>query len=156
MKKGLNFFSKKLKQYYNRLLEIKDHPEKIAMGFALGSFIGMTPLVGLQFVISVALASILKWNKIAAGIAVFNTNIVTGIFIFSFNYKLGTKILGMEPSFIFPEKLNIGFLKILLNAGYEVIFSLVVGGIATGIPTAIVGYFFIKFLLKKRKNGKRI
>ena len=44
-------------------------------------------------------ARVLYWNKFAAGIAVFQTNILTGAFVFGFNFLIGAEMLGIEESF---------------------------------------------------------
>ena len=63
-----------LKRAYYRFLRIRGAPEQIALGMALGVFIGMTPFLGFHTVIAVMLAAVFKWSKIAAGVGVFITN----------------------------------------------------------------------------------
>ncbi|WP_196890677.1 DUF2062 domain-containing protein [Aureivirga marina] len=135
---------------FKSIFKIEDHPEKIAKGFAMGSFIGMMPIPGFQVLVSLAFASLFKLNKKAACVAVFNTNLVTGLFIFSFNYWLGKKILGIESGFTFPEKLDIHFISTIFKAGSEVYISLIVGGIVTGIVFAIIAYYILKNILSRK------
>ncbi len=150
MKKIMTFIAKP----YRKLLQVEADPRKVAGGFALGSFIGMTPFVGMQILISVSIASLAKWNKIAAGLGVFNTNMATGLFVFGFNYYLGSKILGIQNDFTLPEKLNISFIGQVFEAGFEVFAALLIGGIITGIPFALTVYYLLYRLLKNR-NLKR-
>jgi len=138
---------KKLVEHFKSIFIIKDDPIRIAKGFALGSFIGMMPIPGFQVLLSLAVATLLRLNKRAAVVAVFNTNLVTGVFIFSFYYYLGRKMLGINSSFVIGEKIDIQFTSTVIHAGYEVFLSLVMGGIITGALTAIVAYFGIKRLL---------
>ncbi|WP_196885310.1 DUF2062 domain-containing protein [Aureivirga sp. CE67] len=135
---------------FKSIFKLEDNPEKIAKGFAMGSFIGMMPIPGFQVLVSLAFASLFKLNKKAACVAVFNTNLVTGLFIFSFNYWLGQKVLGIESGFAFPDKLDIHFVSTIFKAGSEVYLSLIVGGIITGIIYAIAAYFLLKNILTKR------
>ncbi|WMJ72977.1 DUF2062 domain-containing protein [Cytophagaceae bacterium ABcell3] len=144
-----NFLKNMLIKAAKKLTGINDKPEKIAGGFALGTLIGMTPFVGFQMVLAFFLASVFKLNKVAAGIAVFNTNVFTGLFIFSFNYYIGTWLLGFQPTFVFPEQLDMQFAAQIFSTGYETILALFTGGLVTGIPTAFVGYkLLMKFFLK--------
>lgn len=136
---------------YKKLLRIDADPKKVASGFALGSFIGMTPFVGMQILISVGLASLAKWNRVAAGLGVFNTNLANGLFIFAFNYYLGSRILGVNSDFAMPDKLNIGFIAQVFDAGFDVFASLLVGGLITGIPFAFLTYHLAYRILKKRQ-----
>ena len=133
------------------LFKIEDSPEVIAKGFAIGSFIGMIPIPGFQIFVAFGVSKFLKVNSKAACIAVFNTNLLTGAFIFAFNYWLGKTVLGISSTFEIPKVINIQFVNTILRAGSDVYISLVVGGIITGIIFAIVSYYFLKQFLKKRQ-----
>jgi uncharacterized protein (DUF2062 family) len=141
------------KNWVNKLLLIEDHPRSIAGGFAIGSFIGFMPIPGFQLIVSIGIASILKINRKAACLAVFNTNILTGAFIFALNFWIGKTLLGISTDFIMPEKISIHFLWQVLGAGPEVFISMVFGGILTGIITASSCYYLIQWILSK--NNKK-
>src|SRR5690625_687930 len=111
-----------------RLFTMKGSPLYTAKGFALGSFIGMMPIPGFQVFVALLFAALFKVNKKAACLAVFNTNIFTGIFVFAFNYWLGKVITGIHPNFTFPDKINIYFFKTILDAGQDVLVCMLVGG----------------------------
>lgn len=136
-----------------QLFSLKGEPKVVAKGFALGSFVGMLPFPGFQMIISAALASFLRVNRTAAIAGVFNTNLATGVFVFAFNYWLGTKLLGLESNFQMPERLGFGFIGTVLNAGTEVFFALLVGGIITGIPAMFLGYYISLLLLKNKRES---
>lgn len=131
---------------------LKDNPECIARGFALGSFIGMMPIPGFQMILSLGIASLLKVNRRAACMAVFNTNIFTGVFFFSFNFWLGKKILGISTGFQMPDKISLDFISQILSAGFEVFISIAVGGFVTGIGISFLSYQLVKNIYKKRKS----
>jgi uncharacterized protein (DUF2062 family) len=133
---------------FKDVFSLKDEPKLIAKGFALGSFIGMLPIPGFQLIVSLGMATLLKLNKKAACIAVFNTNLITGAFVFSFNYWLGKKILGVNPSFIIGDKINYHFISTIFKAGSDVFFSMLAGGILTGLfASAIIYFVILKILL---------
>lgn len=135
---------------FKELFTLKDEPKVIAKGFALGSFIGMLPIPGFQLLVSLGIATLLKLNKKAACIAVFNTNIITGAFVFSFNYWLGKKLLGVNPAFTIGDKLNYNFVATIFKAGSDVFFSMMAGGILTGLIAYALSYFLILRLLTAR------
>jgi len=135
---------------FKNIFTIQDEPKVIAKGFALGSFIGMMPIPGFQMMVSLAVASLFKLNKRAACIAVFNTNIATGAFVFSFNFWLGKKLLGVNPSFVIGDKINFQFAANIFKAGSDVFLSMVVGGIATGLIAAAIVYYTVMKLLARR------
>jgi uncharacterized protein len=140
----------KLKTAYLNLITINDKPEKLSLGFALGSFIGMMPLFGVKWMISLGLASWFKWNKMSAVMGVFNTNMLTAPAIYAFNYKVGTWVLGIKPVLGFSEKIDLIAIKTILFSGGNVVLSLVAGGIITGLVTSVMLYFLLLKFLKKR------
>lgn len=135
------------------LFTMKGEPKYVAKGFALGSFVGMLPFPGFQMLISGTLASILRFNKTAAIIGVFNTNLATGAFVFAFNYWLGRKILGLEHNFQMPEKINLNFAQTIISAGSDVFLSLLLGGIITGIFAMFFGYYITLAILNKKHKS---
>ena len=137
------------------LFKLKGEPKTVAKGFALGSFVGMLPFPGFQMVISAALAAFFKFNKTAAVAGVFNPNIASGAFIFAFNYWLGRKILGIESTFVIPERITLGFAKTIVEAGTDVFFSLMLGGLITGILAMFLGYH-ISLLILTGKSATRL
>ena len=76
------------------ILMLDDTPHSIALGTAIGMFVGMTPTVGVQMMIVLVIAFLVKplfsFNKVAALLTVYVTNPVTIIPIYWFNYKVGT------------------------------------------------------------------
>lgn len=142
----------KLLHRFRKILKIEDSPRSIARGFALGSFIGMMPIPGFQMIVSLGIATLLKINKKSACIAVFNTNVATGAFVFAFNYWLGKKILGIQSDFQLPEKISFKFIQSILTAGIDVFMALTVGGIITGIITALAAYWGIIIYLNNNRK----
>jgi uncharacterized protein (DUF2062 family) len=141
---------------FKGVFALKDDPDKIAKGFALGSFIGMMPIPGFQMVVSLTISAIIRVNKKAACIGVFNTNIATGAFIFAFNFWLGKKILNIQTDFTLPSKLSFDYMKTVFSAGADVYISLIAGGVITGIISAFIGYYLVKIAFKKRSKRTKL
>jgi hypothetical protein len=127
-----------LKRAYERFLKIRGSPREIALGFALGLFIGMTPTIGFQMPIAVFFAALFKWSKISAAVAVWITNPLTAPFIYSFSYFVGAKMLGFK---IAPKLLTGLDLPTLKEAGVKILLATTVGGVVVGIPLALLGYY---------------
>jgi len=138
--------------FQKRILRLEDSPDRIAKGFALGTFIGMTPFIGFQFVIAVFLARVLYWNKFAAGIAVFQTNVLTGAFVFGFNFLIGAELLGIEQSFNLARNPELLSLSTIFGSGLTVLAAFLIGGFITGLPTAFLAYFLVRKLLVARQE----
>ena len=127
-----------LKRAYERFLKIRGNPREIALGFALGLFVGMTPTIGFQIPIAVFVAALFKWNKISAAVAVWITNPLTAPFIYSFSYFVGAKMLGFK---IAPKLLTGLDFATLKEASAKIFLATTVGGVVVGIPLALLGYY---------------
>ncbi|MBW1799103.1 MAG: DUF2062 domain-containing protein [Deltaproteobacteria bacterium] len=149
---------KSLKKIYDRFLRIRGEPRYIALGFALGLFIGMSPTMGIQTYIAIFFAALLKWNKISAAIGVWISNPITFPLIYSFTYITGAKLLGIKKAIHPPVELDqsiSAFAKFLQKAP-EVIWALVLGGIILGIPVAVAGYYITNSaVLRYQRDIKR-
>ncbi len=135
-----------------KLFSLKGEPKVVARGFALGSFVGMLPFPGFQMLISATLAAILRVNKAAAIAGVFNTNLITGVFVFAFNYWLGKTILGIDSAFQMPDRIGLSFAKTIIDAGSDVFMSLLLGGFLTGVVAMFLGYYISLSLITRKKK----
>ena len=82
------------RQWFRAILMLDDSSHRIALGAAIGMFVALTPTVGIQMVLVLALAVIFRplfrFNKMAALLAVYVSNPLTVVPIYWFGYKLGT------------------------------------------------------------------
>ena len=126
---------------YERFLKIRGHPREIALGFALGLFIGMTPFMGLHTIAAVAVAALFKWNKISAAISVWITNAVTAPIIYGITYLVGAWLMGIERAFNLKEINSLSAVNDLILKTPEIVWAMIVGGMVIGLPLAVVGYY---------------
>jgi uncharacterized protein len=131
-----------IKRIYDRFLKIRGTPHEIALGFALGLFIGFTPTMGFQIVLGVFIASLLKWSKITAAIGVQITNPVTAPFIYSVTYFMGSKIMGLETPLILTD-MSVDSLWTMLQQAPQIFTAMTLGGVLVGLPSAVIGYFVV-------------
>ncbi|HRX86367.1 MAG TPA: DUF2062 domain-containing protein [Phycisphaerae bacterium] len=140
---------------YQRLLHADDSPHRIALGVAIGLFIGFSPTMGLQMVIAIALAALLRANKAACVPMVWVTNPFTFVPIYGFCWWLGSLMLGgtaasradaLERLQQGGQGLFAGFfsydywahmVRLMAELGVE----LWVGCLAVGLVVAVIGYF---------------
>ena len=131
------------KKIYETLVTIHGEPRNVALGFALGLFIGMAPIMGLQTLLVLFLATFLKWNKLSAAIGVWITNPLTAPFIYGMTYLTGARIMGLKKAhYIVDPEQSITIISKIITKAPNVFFSLIIGGIILGIPVAIIGYYF--------------
>ncbi len=128
---------------YERFLKIRGHPREIALGFALGILIGMSPFMGLHTIVAVAVAALFKWNKISAALSVWITNAVTAPIIYSITYLVGARIMGIERAFQLKEINSLTAVHNLILKTPEIVWAMIVGGMVIGLPLATVGYWVV-------------
>jgi len=142
-----------LKRGYDRVVKIRGNPRQIALGFALGLFVGMSPTMGFQTAIAVFFAALFKWNKIAAAISVWISNPLSAPFLYSMTYLVGAKIFGVANPTHAPEKLGDVTVYDMLLKAPEFFWILTLGGIVLGLPVAVAGYFFCYSAVEKYREG---
>ena len=59
---------------FRSIFQIKEPPHRIALSFAMGVFMGISPLLGLHYIGAVLIAMIFRLNKLVAIIGVSVNN----------------------------------------------------------------------------------
>jgi len=139
------------KRLIEKVQKLAGEPKTVARSFAMGSFIGVSPLIGMQIMLSLLLAGIFRLSKTAAVVGVINTNWTKGLLLYPFNYKLGAWLLGLHQSINITGLFTGNVFRNLYNAGAEVFISLLIGGFITGAIIAGIYYFLILKILKQKK-----
>ncbi|KIH75817.1 hypothetical protein SAMN05660860_02958 [Geoalkalibacter ferrihydriticus] len=127
---------RQFKLNFIRLLRARGTADEIAKGLALGVFIGMTPTFGVQMIIAVFVAILLRENKIAAAAGVWVTNPFTAPFIYALGYETGRLLLGMDRVALVRE-FNYEAVK---RFGWDLFLPLTVGGIVLGVLCGVITY----------------
>lgn len=111
-------------------------PELLAKGAALGLFVACTPTLGIQMLISAAMAILLRVNLPISLAATWVTNVATAPFFYYFCYRVGLFFLGgtIQASEIAPF---VGKWQTFAKIAYP----LWVGSLIVGTVIAILGYF---------------
>jgi len=81
----------------HHVLHADDPPYKLAMGVAVGVWLTFLPLVGIQMLLNVVVAWMLRANPIVGIPIVWISNPVTVVPIYYSLYLFGTVLLGVEP-----------------------------------------------------------
>lgn len=144
-----------LKSAYDRLIKIRGEPPEIGLGFALGVFVGMSPFMGFQTAMAVFIASLLKWNKIAAAIGVWISNPFTAPLLYGLTYYVGASLLGAGGSPPFSDGVDASaFLETLASAP-EILWAMTLGGALLGLPLAAAAYYFVHSAVRKYQEEIR-
>lgn len=93
------WFKKKWRKFYLKIVREKAPPEYIARGWSIGMFFGCLIPIGGQLVCSIPTAFLLKGSKIGAVLGTFITNQVTVFFIYPVQCYAGAKLIGLDFSY---------------------------------------------------------
>ena len=147
-----------LRSYWHdlRAKMVKDPlpPEDVAAGWALGMFIGCSIPFGLQLVVSVPLAIMMRVSKIGATVGTLITNPVTIFFIYPaqtwvmYNILFGSREMGELPTEWTRQ-------SVMALSG-PVIISFFLGGLALALVLSPITYFIVKrIVIRYRKLWPR-
>ncbi|MCD8351712.1 MAG: DUF2062 domain-containing protein [Planctomycetaceae bacterium] len=136
---------------------------QIALGVAIGFFIGWLPIVGIQMAVAVIVCTIVRANKVVPIFPIWLTNPVTIVPIFSFNYWIGWLLVGGPPltnlaaimrRMVTPPDAVEGMNRLqvwwegvihafgeLLSMGWEMQVPLWLGCILVGLCLAVPAYY---------------
>lgn len=89
-------WSRAVQYLAHRVRRLPDQPQRIARGFAAGTFINFTPLFGFHLLGAFALAWVIRGNLLAAALGTFIGNPVTIPFMAMISMALGRWMLGVE------------------------------------------------------------
>jgi uncharacterized protein (DUF2062 family) len=142
-----------------KLLAIRDTPEAIAGGVAIGIFFGFTPLFGLKTALTVLFAWLTRSNIIAAVIASAAHDIILPLMpvIFRWEYEVGFWLLShphrLPPSLTKMKWEGIslrGWIVFLLGVGKPLLF----GGFVCAAPFAVLSYAFTRRLVARHQQKR--
>jgi uncharacterized protein (DUF2062 family) len=135
------------------LFTIKDSPERLAMSFSTGLFIGISPLLGLHTILSIMVASVFRLNKLVTLMGTYVTNPWSLVPIYAFCTWVGTKLTGTTgvSGLNFHEITVFNILKTLKG----LFWPFVVGTTTVAIVSAFLSYWIVLFLVKRFREGER-
>jgi len=154
-KKSEGFLQKyNLREFVKRIKKLEGDPHYIAMGMAIGVFVGTTPTMPFHTVVAVALAFILRGSKAAAALGVWFCNPITAPFFYLGSYKAGMFIFGNSV----PFDVKYESILELLKLGMDVTMAMIAGGVILGILPGIAAYFITRKIMttiRSRKTAER-
>ncbi len=136
--------------WYLRLMRQNSSPKNLAVAMALGMFIGAMPIIPFQSLVVVALAFVLRVNKLAAWLATCYSNAATMVPFYYFLYKIGIAVTRLDVAFD-PNNLE---MEQLISAGWDVFGVMFVGGFTFGVPAAILTYFVSLFGIRRYRQRR--
>ncbi|MFA6411278.1 MAG: DUF2062 domain-containing protein [Syntrophales bacterium] len=149
----MNIIKKRSKEFYHRFISLKGEPANIAMGMAIGVFIGVTPTIPFHTAMIIAVGVLFKQNITAGYLGSWLiSNPVTIPVLYFCQYELGSIILGLQKS---TWALNDFSLEGVMNLGWHILFPLLTGGIITAPFFAVTAYFLTRRFVVVLRERKR-
>ena len=145
----------RLKSLREKMVRDPLPPESVAAGWALGVFVGFAIPFGLQLVVSVPLALMMRVSKVGATLGTFVTNPATIFFLYPaqtwvvYNLLFGSREMGELPTEWTRQ-------SVMALSG-PVIISFFLGGLALAMVLSPVAYHVVKRIVirqRRRKRGK--
>ena len=131
-------------------------PEDIAAGWALGMFIGCSVPFGLQLIVAVPLALMMRVSKMGATLGTFITNPVTIFFIYPAQTYVVNRLL-FGGSLSFAHLLQVEWTwNAVRRLGAEVMASFFLGGFFLAVILTPITYFVVRsFVVRHRRRRAR-
>ena len=128
-------------------------PEDVAAGWALGVFVGFSIPFGLQLLVSVPLALMMRVSKIGATVGTFVTNPATIFFIYPaqtwavYNLVFGNRDMGELPTEWTRQA--------VMSYSGPVIASFFLGGLALALVFSPITYHVVKHIVIRYRRRKK-
>lgn len=144
----------KIRERLKLMLSLDYSPKKTALASALGILVGISPYIGLQTYIALALSTIFKLPVYPLIAGVYLTNPITIPIIFALTTKFGFWMLGREFNIDFAwDDVTI---TSLLEAGKAIFIPFMLGTHMTGIILSIPTYFIVYYIMKYSRRKKKL
>ena len=143
------------------ILMLDDIPHSIALGTAIGMFIGLTPTVGIQMILVMLVAGLtsrlFQFNRVAALLTVYISNPLTVVPIYWALYKVGTIFVGgnLSPE-DFARMMDQQWWDTIVMLFVEVGEPLLVGTCIVATIGGLVTYPVIRWLLRSFPDDEPI
>jgi len=139
----------KISKWIKEVIEEKKDPHYVALGFALGLFIGILPTPGIGILLCLLVVFLFKVNKLSilAGFALINP--ATLPFVLAAILWIGTSITGAKV------RTNVDVFS--RTEMMHMIKPLIIGDLILAFSAAIIGYLLVYFIFKKihKKDQKK-
>jgi uncharacterized protein len=145
------FMKKRITYIYNQFISMKGKPDAIAMGMAIGVFIGATPTIPFHTALLVFFAALFKQNITAAYLGSWIiSNPLTIPFLYFSQYQIGRYLLGIASCDVCFAEMTI---RQIISMGWHIAVPLIVGGLISAPFFAIPAYFItLHAVVKIRKR----
>ncbi len=143
------------KEHWTKLFVLEDTPQSIALGAAIGIFLGFTPLIGLKTLLALGFAFLFRANKIAAVVAVSLHDLALPLMpvLYRLEYDIGYWLLSephpLPPSFNHHQLSGHAWLNWTTFVTLGV--PLLLGGVILATPASVLVFFLTRMAVQARR-----
>lgn len=152
--------------HLHRLSRISATPHSIALGFATGTFISFTPLVGFHLLLAAAIAFLLRGNIVASAVGTLVGNPLTFPFIWLATYNLGAALLGerlrseveiagFNGGDLLATSDPLTWFERLRESLSPVFWPMMAGGVPLGILAGAICYWIVRFSTRTLQSQRK-
>ena len=154
-----------MRKWFKKLLHIEDTPERTALAYAVGIFLGFSPFLGFHTLLGVAAAFLFKLNRVAVLLGVWSNSPLWLVPYYTMATWVGMwvvkfRIDGQAIKEIFQTGMAQGFVEwgfwSQLLSHYGLLLSFTIGSLILAIFLGLVAYplslKWIKFYRSKRNR----
>lgn len=138
-----------------RLVRVGGDPVHVALGFALGVFLGVFPTFGLGIPIALLLSSMFRWNRVSALLGSLVMNPLTTPFFWTLSGSLGAAIFRVDAGKVLKSVQDGERLR-SLTVGAGIYLA---GNVIIALVSAVISYFLavraVTLYRKKRRERRR-
>ncbi len=158
-------FGRTRRYYYLRFIRLRGTPHSLALGSAIGVFIGITPTIPFHTIVIFFLSIVSRSSFIAGLISSWVVcNPLTYIPQYYLSLRIGNLVTPYELSWNQIQSVvevvlsDVSFtirMKALLTVSYEAIIVMILGGSLLALPFALASYYISYLVFIKIKNKRR-
>lgn len=145
---------KRIRYFHDKFISLKGEPKAIAMGMAIGVFVGVTPTIPFHTALLLLITVLSKQNVTAAYLGSWLiSNPFTIPFFYFIQYEIGHHLLGMAS---LDYNLAALSLQQIICIGWRIAIPLLFGGFIMAPLFAVPAYFIahhtVITIRKKTRN----
>jgi uncharacterized protein len=137
-----------------RLSRLSASPHAIALGFAVGCFAAITPLLGFHVIMAALISWMIGGSIVASFFGTFLGNPLTYSIAWYSSYKIGTFVLGIHP-----RNRAVDFSGTVFGSSWDHLWPILkptmLGCIPIGLAVAVVAYFLMKAGVEAYQERRR-
>jgi uncharacterized protein len=142
-----------IRRTFQLLLLVQDTPRRTALAFAVGVFLGFSPLLGAHTLLALLVAYLFRLSKIGLLIGVYLNNPWVIVPYYGFATWFGVRLTGVSDSVALP---HVGFRELFssefwreLLGQYELLLPALLGSTVLSVIFALFAYGLALHALQK-------